>query len=89
MEGLILVVNGYLFNNGDELKLLIYRVCYLNRNSWCKIFFDIFICLYVILYIKYSNIVFIFVIRKLMFFLNSNIICGFYILICVFEGKLW
>lgn len=81
------MVNGYPLNNGDESKPRIHRACHLNRNSRCKTPSDIFIRLYVTLYIKHSNRVSIFVIRKLTSFLNSNTTCGFYTLTRAFEGK--
>lgn len=62
LEGSTSVVNGYPLNYGDESKPPIHRACHLNRNSRCKTPSDIFIRLYVTLYIKHSNRVSIFVI---------------------------
>lgn len=70
--------------NRESTEHVIYIV---NRNSRCKTPSDIFTRLYVTLYIKHSNRMSIFVIRKLTSFLNSNTTCGFYTLTRAFEGK--
>lgn len=72
LEGSTSVVNGYPLKYGDESKPRIQRACHLNRNSRCKTPSDIFIRLYVTLYIKHSNRVSIFVIWQLTSFSNNN-----------------